>query len=342
MKRIWVALAVSSNCQIVPTELGGECGDCEMGCCLRVENGVLQQLECGVWTDVPGQPAGGFFGQPQPGAGSGVPVPGACQTYHAQIAANSQWVSPATVSTGDTIELIGVQGATNDPDASVAIWRCPDGEQFFAGACVGFATTVSTDPLPASNHLRLIVKIGSTYYDILGSVFTVPGGHTNDQVILQVNDSNLTNNSGTLTCDVEVCYNANPTWTHSFDFAINPGPFTPWLTNAVWISGVGWSNVATSGASETAIVSTLPATINYISFVLNNTQTVTAPQHNDILSGVFATTLLTQSVVAGVQTVIWSGAAFTDKFGLNAYNSAVAGNLVITHCTITGTGVDPF
>src|SRR5690348_11766265 len=48
------------NCRTLPTlkDLIGllpEGGDCDMGCCLRFQDGKLQQLECGVWVDVPGQ-----------------------------------------------------------------------------------------------------------------------------------------------------------------------------------------------------------------------------------------------------------------------------------------------
>lgn len=212
--------------------------------------GIRIDCDCNVWVtccdgtekqlltanqvkDLISQPAGG---SPQPAPGGG------CQQYHANMPANSIWLLPTEVSTGDTIE-VSPSGATNDPDQNL-LWYCPNGDQFFAGACVGYPVVVGgSDPLPSIAHMRLIARIGTTYYDVLGSTFTVPSGHASDTVTFQVNDDNLSNDNGSLSFDVTVCNNATPGWTHTSDFKLSPdGWHVNNLANdgGTWVPGVGW------------------------------------------------------------------------------------------------------
>lgn len=157
------------------------------------------------------------FGVPQqPGGGQTQPKPGECAKYHAMLPGDQTWLLPTGVSTGDTIEVSAAGGSTND--AGTVDWYCPDGSQFILGFCTGFSSLSGSDPLPSVKHQKLIALIGSTYYDVFNGIFTVPAGHSNDQVTFQVNNNSLTGNSGSYEFDVNVCNNGssliNITYSH--------------------------------------------------------------------------------------------------------------------------------
>lgn len=181
----------------------------------------------------------------QPGSGAEQPPAGGGQAcYHAQMAANNQWLLPTSVSTGDVLDLTNANGATND--GGLPDWRCPNGQQFFLGACVGGTKTDGGDPLPSDPHLSLIVNIDGTFYPSSAFPITVPGGVSSATVFFQVNDSGLSNNSGSLTFDVCVTNNATASWTHTFDFTVSDGGWVPTTVDvgpaAIYVPGVGWDH----------------------------------------------------------------------------------------------------
>jgi len=189
-----------------------------------------------------------------PGQPGGQPVPqppaGGCANYHGEVAGSGLWLMPTVVSTGDTIQVSNVLGATND--GATINWYCGDGDQFFAGACVGFPVTVGTDPLPAVFHQKLIAKIGSTFYDVFGGTFTVPSGHTNDQVVFQINADPLSACSGNLSFDIIVCNNQSGVWTSTLDFMINPYSSFVGGAFASWAMGSGYQGVVNGGVPNWA------------------------------------------------------------------------------------------
>jgi len=243
-QRIVDSIAV---CEPIQPQLGSG-GEDDCMCCLRVENGVLQQLVCGVWEDVSGQPPGGFFTPNQPGAGTEQPpAGGGCVTYHGSVSAAGKWLIPTIFSTGDTIEIHSAVGAGND---GIGLrWYCPDGSQFIAGVCVGATTTDGADPLPSDPHMALIARSGSHAGTAIGTAYTVPSGVTNAQYWIQVNDGDLTDNDGNYTFDVTVCNNAAANFHHVFNFAVTQAG---WISlprsegggcspGAIWTPGVGWT-----------------------------------------------------------------------------------------------------
>jgi hypothetical protein len=158
----------------------------------------------------PSSTPSGDGGQPAPGGGTA--------KYCQHMDAQGQFLLPATVSTGDIISLVSATGAGND--GVEAAWRCVDGSQFFAGACVGFPHTSGTDPLPAVNHMALILNVGGTFYPFTSGAFTVPSGVLNAQAYIQVNDVTLLGNQGSYDICVNVQNNQTDTtpttWTHRF------------------------------------------------------------------------------------------------------------------------------
>lgn len=179
----------------------------------------------------------------QPGSGAPIPGAGQSQCYAARMQGSGKWLLPYQVNAGDVITISQVSGAATDGSG---IWYCGNGQTYFLGACAGATTTSSGDPKNTTPHMRLIAKIGSTYYDAYNTSITVPSGVIAANVEFQVNDSSLSDNFGELTFEVCVANNGSPVWEHSFDFTTNSWG---WVTHpgddggktyAIWTPGVGW------------------------------------------------------------------------------------------------------
>lgn len=326
---------------------GGSCEECEM-CCLRFQNGVLQQLVCGTWTDVPGQPTGGFQGPSQPGAGSPQPPPdGGCKQYHAQLLGNGRWLAPTVVSTGDTIQVTGENGVTYN---NVTLdWYCPDGSVFFAGVCTGITQLDGADPLPSVPHQKLIALIGSTYYDVGFSTFTVPSGHDNDPVTFQVNDDTLTDDAGSLSFDVEICNNQAGSFSHVFDFTKSPQGWQP--TNdgggerAVWESGQGFGanpSYKPGRITVDAPAGSGSATIDQIEVSLTGPLTGPAPQVAASCGAFSAALNITgpNFFFSGINTTV--GAIEVDIAEDAANPNTPVVDVILERIIISGTGIDPW
>src|SRR5258706_908137 len=46
--------------------------------------------------------------------------------------------------------------------------------------------------------MRLVAEIGGTFYDVFGTMFTVPAGHTNDPVVFQLNSADISIDGGSI------------------------------------------------------------------------------------------------------------------------------------------------
>lgn len=220
-RKIWRGLR-PSPCE--PIEPGASTGcDCEddcMGCCEKFINGVLSQKDCdGNWIAVPGQNTSGPSSSgpaPQPPSGGGQ------QAYDNCLQANQQKPLPTTVSSADTISVEAFSGAWNDPGNDLLTWRGPNGQVYFAGAYLpGTQELVGTDPLPTAPHMSLIALINGVYYPLFGATLTIPGGISNAQVILQANDSNLSDDQGDVCVTLNVVNNSLATFTHTFDYSLS-------------------------------------------------------------------------------------------------------------------------
>jgi hypothetical protein len=181
----------------------------------------------------------------QPGTGSTQPKPGTCASYHAILDASGAWLLPVPVSTGDVINVTNAMGAWND--GTLNPWQCPDGNNYFAGLCVGGSTLAGGDPIPTSPHMSLIAHVvGGIYFPVLGGSVTIPGGIAFGQLEFIANDSIRSDNLGSINFDVEVCNNEPGSWTHTFDFKLSDGGFAPVLSaspgpSGIWTAGVGWT-----------------------------------------------------------------------------------------------------
>lgn len=265
VSRIWQAALASVLCDdcgdtVLLEELEYQMSVCEQ---LRFFNGKLEGFCCGEWIEIAGQTGIPNGGGSQPGDGTEQPEAGECLSYHAQMPANNKWYLPTIVSTGDVITLSNVEGAGND--GTLAPWHCPNGDTFFAGACIGgTGGPAGGDPLGSANHMEIVMNVAGTWYRPLPGPFTVPGGVTNAQVYFQVNDSAVSDNAGSYTFDVEVCNNETPEFVHVFDFLLTNGGFVNGgAGTGVWVPGAGWKTELTGGNRLLAINSpvTTPYTI---------------------------------------------------------------------------------
>jgi hypothetical protein len=296
----------------------------------------------------------------QPGNGTQQPAPGGGEAcYHANLQASGKWLLPTLVNTGDVIDITAYNGATND-GASIA-WRCPDGDTFFGGICIAGIALDGADPLPTDAHQSVIAKIGSTFYPVLlSSPFTVPGGVSSEQVIFQINDSDLSDNSGSIDFDVCVTNNQASAFQHTQNFAVNPGLFglcSP-TNNGIYTPGTGFE-AALWGPDgfghyhrEICITAAFSArTLTRIAFKGNLTRGST------IASGVVcvgindaggAQLLITHAaaVDGSNQTWEWTGSGSFSTVGIfietGVDNSDPGGSALVLQAIIEGLGSDPF
>jgi len=156
------------------------------------------------------QRAGGQTGPAEP------PAPEQCVSYHVKLAANSKWTLPSPVNTGDTIEITNPTGGWSD---GTPAWYCPDGSAYLIGQCLtGDGDTEETDPLNTANHMQVIGRIGSgDYVDPYTAKYTIPAATVEQRFTFQANDAELSDNSGDIEFDVELCSGAT-TWEQVFDF----------------------------------------------------------------------------------------------------------------------------
>jgi hypothetical protein len=300
--------------------------------------------------------------------GAPQPVPGSQQCYTGRFQANGQFLIPVPVSTGDVIDLTAITGAGTDGTTS---WFCPDGLDFFAGACVGVTHLVGGDPVPTSPHMSMIVKIGSNYYPISpGAPLTVPAGVSLVQPIIQVNDATLSDNFGEYTLTVCVRNNAATIFTHVFDFQLSPCGFVQWndgfCPDGVWVPGIGWTFTdaqGTNGAWYRGIgierSGIAPAvdidTVEWVHDYINGgdayggqggrslTRVVGGTIHYD--DNTLLTAIPTQNNIHVSNLTLINA---VDTIRAKLYSSiqvtqgALAGSCTITKLTVSGPGADPF
>jgi len=345
-------------CKPGPTKLKLSEMEYEMSICeqLRWQDGVLQGLCCGEWTDIAGQPPGGFF-NPQPGGGSPQPQPGGgCETYRASLDGNGLWQLPTYVSTGDTINVTNASGATYNP--TTGGWFCPDGSSFILGSCFPSSITDAGNPMPSVQSGRLIAKIDTTYYDVYSGPFTVPGGITGKPVTFLINYDNPAGSTGALTFNVEVCNNQSAAWSHVIDLTATNFSFS-YIDGGVWTSGTGWQTSfvvqSPNNGMQIYIAMSFGRAINLTGLALEFDTTLGSHGgsryqqfgYSDV-SNVYHQLAIQPSPSNGTaQTLSWSGSQVAYGLQIIGVMDAVAnptapdGDWTIYELTISGTGFDP-
>jgi hypothetical protein len=282
----------------------------------------------------------------QTNPGEPVPKPGETQSYCKTLNANSKILIPALMSTGDTITLISASGSTND--SAFTNWFCHDGNEFFGSGCApGTGFTDGSDPMPGENHMSLIVNIGGTFYSLEHGTVTVPSGVTNAVVSIQVNDAVLSDDAGTLSVCVDVKNNAPTTWSHTWDFTLSPGAWTPeGGGGGTWIAGQGWDMTNVGGSSynvDIVLPGSSGVTIDTFSLVADLAD-CDGTENLCILDNGRSGTIVCDAntnghhvLTHGAHTVVTGLILFADSVVVTGAPHALLRVLVLT-----GTGTDPF
>lgn len=360
VSRVWQEALESVLCDdcgeiIVTPDMEYEMSICEL---LRFQNGKLQGFCCGEWVDITGQGTLPPNGGDQPGGGTEQPGPGECVTYHGKMNASNQWYLPTVLNDGDTVELTNAVGAGND--GTLSPWHCPDGSTFFAGACIGGTGGPSGgDPDSSADHMELIMNIDGTWYEPIDGVITVSGGVVNGSAYIQVNDSDITDNAGSYTFDVEVCNNAAVGWERVIDFALTNGLFVsssfPGYTGGVWVPGTGWQATdETDGVNWARHLNFgrnwgTPVTLTYIEFDYTVTR---GPELAPLDDEMYTNSTLRDSHgnSSGTFVLDYTGSplAAQTRLDVSIYVSqqatmgALSGQVTATKVILRGTGTPPF
>jgi len=191
-----------------------------------VKDGISEAIDDGVLS-----PAG----QQEPG---GTGVIGQCYSYHVRLDGNGRWKCPIPVNAGDRLTVTNAKGGWYDGNAiTLGQWNCPDGSGYVLGECgVASVGPVGTDPAPTINHMRLIGNSAAespAYFDMYNLEYEIVATGDND-FYLQANDSQLDDNQGSITLDIELCKGG---WTHDLLCGHGNDVLKPHWVAVAWSSG---------------------------------------------------------------------------------------------------------
>jgi hypothetical protein len=256
---------------------------------------------------------------------------------------------PTLVNSGDVITLASFKGAGWDGIETILFgphYRCGDGSTFFAGQCGGATILDGGDPIPTTNHMAIIVRIGASYYPFTAGSLTVPGGITNDQAFLQVNDDTLSGNQGNFDVCVDVTNNQATTWCRKYDFRIaNYGMTTEDV--GTWVPGTGWVGAFQSSVSATVTTPgfNFPSTTLTSIELLYTKNTGSGGNDETAIYGSFPSGAPLTSVAAvhgtGL-TLLWTGSQVATGFAVSVNSGTTAGaDIEIIQVILSGFGAIP-
>lgn len=195
-----------NNCTICPPgePMGIDIGGAEMELRLKPDDPCIIQINCaGEWQDWY-DPRGclpGTISQPPP---AGDLPPGGCREYDVVLQGNGQWRVPFGVNNGDIVTITDAQGGWYG--GGVNPWHCPDGNNYVLGACAPATRALDgTDPCTSAYHMELIASFGGSCQAADNQVVLVSGLSGTDEMTFQANDSDLSDNAGSISFHVKIC-----------------------------------------------------------------------------------------------------------------------------------------
>jgi len=200
------------------------------------------------------------------------------------------------------------------------------------------------------DHMTFIVNLGGTFYGLApyGTPFVVPGGISNVQPVIQVNDSALSDNAGDYDICVKVTNNSTASGCHHLDFRISPYGFVDWSSAGgptTWHAGVGWTH-AGGGGQNCQIKYTAAAafTCTRIQYQVNDDAVSPAGSSGveafaPLASGYPGTSVA--PCLSGTNTADGSGSVSTTQVGISIEDGN-ATTLTIIEMNVFWSGIDPF
>jgi len=350
-------------CDNVPESNGIEVEDNEMNLRVKPDDPCIIQIRCGEddwqdWYDPRICIADGVVTNPSP---DGSLEAGECKEFTATLRGNDKWILPIPVSAGYVVTISDTSGGWAFDGVN---WRCPDGRVYALGTCSGAPAAAGAGyPLPTARIGRLIVGIDEAFYDAYNTTFSVPVGVTSSDMIFQMNDDELVDNTGSVSFKVKVCRAASE-WCHTFNFAVSDGGFhavdVAVGVSANWSAGVGWAysdfqNPAGNYYRAVSIAKEFveaALTMIRVKYNLSGKQAYSDPTGgSDVeVNGVSYYGVTLQDLEEGTGIVVEVPVSVPDATSIFAeFNSSgdfpsaeYHGSIVITSIEICGTGANPF
>jgi hypothetical protein len=203
--------------------------------------------------------------------------------------------------------------------------------------------------------MSIVGDIGGTFYDVLNTslitgnpqTFTVPGGITDAQVMLQANNDTLANVVGSVGFCVSVTNNAAAPWSHTLDFRVSDYGFVDNSDpgcSGTWTPGTGWVMNGVAGANTyidklIATGTTVKRATLQSSYPLHGGSSLLGLQCPTGTAIAFAAPVTTDP-----QTVDSGPVSVVNPDGFQFKGSDNGSTYTLTHLVfhVEGEGVDPF
>ena len=277
------------------------------------------------------------------------PAPGTCTTYHVKLDGNQQWRLPSGLGYGDTVQVLNMSGGWSDNGAA---WWCPTGQVYLLGGCSDVGRRHDTgDVLASAWHMALVMQVDTTWYDTPTAAFQQLSGTDPLPVVFQANDGSLSDNTGSIEFDVEVCSNG---WSHTFDFTTG---MHGWEFNPVFSSPPGYQDgdgiheacVEYGGINyqQIDIVMTIPST-RLLRFTATGDYTLGSPgssvYYGCLGSGgwIFQETSPIPNGTDTYPIEVVDSTTTSLRLIINTQTGGCGGNANLRTLTISGVGTDPF
>jgi hypothetical protein len=243
------------------------------------------------------------------------PAVAECRTYHVRLSGKGVWLCPSPIQAGDTVHITNAAGGWSD--GSLA-WYCPDGSRYLLGNCSEeLHSHQEGDPLNLGAwHMALVGNFGSTFFDPLTSIYTVPSGTVQQALMVQANDGSLDDNQGEVTFDVTVC-SGEAINCYVWDWTVSEAGFELWDYPGLgghaggYTAGQGWYPGIAYGTNWTCIIHNTDIgsfAFDHIEIEVNNTTGVDANYVLSVYDNRNSQLINTQTftVAPGVQTLTWN------------------------------------
>jgi len=318
---------------------------------INPDDPCIIQNECspGVWENWydPRQCITGGASQQPPGGDISV---GDCREYDIVLQGNGKYILPVALNDGYKIIVTLASGGWNDGGVT---WHCPNGFTYLLGGCANATPAQAGDPLQSVNHMRLVAEYDGNFVDAFNSTITIVPGTGATNLTFQANDSDISNNSGSVSFHVQVCNPATETFVHVFDFTTDDHDWTAVVTGGVplgeHVPGLGWRSVQYNPDPQGALIverafSQRAITRYVVEYYRQNDTLASGNTHSFFsLIGAVVQEDHVMPIDAGNHVEDWTTSVSADIIHFNhRIGVATPQGVVLSKVTVYGTGSDPF